>query len=48
MPTTDEIKIMFEIQQKAYRDATEILVSDLNNRIRQLERSNQELTQSLE
>lgn len=48
MVSRDEIKNMLEVQQKAYKDAIEIVMIDVTGRLRQLERRNEELIHSLE
>ncbi|KAK3878404.1 hypothetical protein Pcinc_016988 [Petrolisthes cinctipes] len=48
MPTTEEIKLMLEIQQKAFREGVEVIFQDVNNRLRQVESLNLELELSLE
>ena len=48
MVNCEEIKCMLEVQQKAYKDAIEIVMVDVTGRLRQLERRNEELIHSLE
>lgn len=48
MVSRDDLKLMLEIQQKAYKDATELLMTEVTNRMRHLEQRNQELVHSLE
>ena len=48
MLTSEDVKVMLEVQQKAYRDCVEMLLSDVTRRLRQLEERNSELVQSLE
>lgn len=48
MLTTDDIKVMLEVQQKAYKDSMEYMLSDVTSRLRQLEVRNAELIHSLE
>lgn len=48
MLTSEDVRVMLEVQQKAYRDCVEILLSDVTSRLRQLEVRNGELVQSLE
>lgn len=48
MVSSEDLKTMLEVQQKAYRDATELLMVDIGSRMRLLEQRNQELVHSLE
>lgn len=48
MPSTEEIKLLLEIQQKAFREGVEVLFQDVNNRLKQVELMNLELKCSLE
>lgn len=48
MLKTEDIKIMLDIQQQAYKDAMEMVMKDITNRIRQVESRNSELIHSLE
>ncbi|KAK4310312.1 hypothetical protein Pmani_018130 [Petrolisthes manimaculis] len=48
MPTTEEIKLMLDIQQKAFREGVEVIFQEVNNRLRQVESLNLELKLSLE
>lgn len=48
MLTTEDVKLMLEIQLKAYKDSTQMLLNDLMERLRQVESRNKELVHSLE
>ena len=49
MPITEDIKVVLELQQQAYRDAVQMLFSTVNfERLNHLERKNAELTVSLQ
>lgn len=48
MITVEDIKVMFEVQQKAYKDIAELLMADMNGKMKSLEQQNQELLHSLE
>ncbi|KAK4316251.1 hypothetical protein Pmani_012572 [Petrolisthes manimaculis] len=48
MPTTEEIKLMLDIQQKSFREGVEVIFQEVNNRLRQVESLNLELKLSLE
>ena len=48
MLSSEDIKVMLEVQQKAYEDATELLMAEVTSRLRHLEQRNHELTHSLE
>ncbi len=48
MVSREELKLLLEVQQKAYKDAMEILVGDVTDRLRKLEKQNDQLRGSLE
>ena len=46
--SSQEVKIALEIQQRAYRDFLEVVLSTLNEKIEQLETANMEVKVSLQ
>ena len=48
MVSIEELKIMLEVQQNAYKDVAQLLFADISTRMKQLEQRNQELVHSLE
>lgn len=48
MLTTEDVKIMLEVQQKAYKEGMDFLLKDLTAILGQLEERNNDLVQSLE
>lgn len=48
MVTKEDIKMMLEVQQKAYKDVTQLLLASITSKVEQLEKCNLELQRSLE
>lgn len=48
MPLNEDLKLVLEVQQEAYRDLIEVVRSTLNERILQVEKQNTELIASLQ
>lgn len=48
MSTSEDIKLMLEIQHQAYKNTIEILMQEVNNRMKLLETHNRDLVHSLE
>lgn len=48
MASSEDLKIMLEVQPKAYKDVAQLFFDDISDRVKQLEQRNQELVHSLE